>query len=64
MPACNLTSSRAAGAAAADGWREAAGTAARMASTAKAATSITPATIPAVVRTSLNPNSPIHTDRR
>jgi hypothetical protein len=31
---------------------------------AKAATSITPATIPAVVRISLNPNKPIHTDRR
>ena len=37
---------------------------ARTASAAKAATSITPATIPAVVRTSLNPNSPIQTDRR
>ena len=34
------------------------------ASTAKAATSIRPAAMPAVVRTSLNPNSPIHTDSR
>ena len=36
-------------------------TAAR-ASVAKAATSISPAAIPAVVRISLNPNNPIHTD--
>ena len=31
---------------------------------AKAATSISPAAIPALVRTSLNPNSPIHTASR
>ena len=31
---------------------------------AKAATSTTPAAIPAVVRTSLNPNRPIHKDSR
>ena len=41
-----------------------AGAAARAASAAKAATSITPAAIPAMVRVSLNPNRPIHTDRR
>ncbi|HEX6450341.1 MAG TPA: hypothetical protein VF060_12880 [Trebonia sp.] len=35
-----------------------------LASTANAATSIRPATIPAVVRTSLNPNKPIQTERR
>ena len=34
------------------------------ASTAKAATSISPAAIPALVRTSLNPNSPTHTASR
>ena len=42
----------------------AAGASASAARTTKAATSTTPATMPAVVRTSLNPNSPIQTDRR
>ncbi len=38
--------------------------AAARASVAKAATSISPAAIPALVRTSLNPNNPIHTASR
>jgi hypothetical protein len=46
------------------GWRCVAGERASTASVAKAATSTSPATIPAVVRISLNPNRPIHTDRR
>ena len=41
-----------------------AGASASAARTTKAATSITPATMPAVVRTSLNPNSPIQTVSR
>jgi hypothetical protein len=43
-----------------------AGTGARAsaARVANAATSITLAAMPAVVRTYLNPNSPVHTDRR
>jgi len=35
-----------------------------MANVAKAATSMSPAAIPALVRTSLNPNNPIHTASR
>src|SRR6266536_2337090 len=41
-----------------------AGASVSAARTTKAATSTTPATMPAVVRTSVNPNSPIHTDSR
>ncbi len=46
------------------GWPGAAGPAARAASAANAATSTIPAAIPAVLRISLNPNRPIHTDWR
>ena len=42
----------------------AAGATARASSTTNAATSTRPATMPAVVRISLNPDSPIQTDRR
>src|SRR5207237_221794 len=41
-----------------------AGMATRPASAANAATSITPAAIPAVVRTSVKPNRPVHNDSR
>ena len=45
------------------GW-PAAGATVMNASTANAATSMIPATIPAVVRTSVNPNSPTQIDSR
>src|SRR5215813_12433600 len=45
-------------------WPRAAGAAARAARAAKPATSMIPATTPAVVRISVNPNSPVHTDSR
>src|SRR5258705_10139745 len=41
-----------------------AGMATRPVSAANAATSITPAAIPAVVRTSVKPNRPVHNDSR
>ena len=45
-------------------WSASSGPAATTASTAKMAMSITPATMPAVVRTSVKPNKPIHNDSR
>ena len=66
MPAAARTrsSSRAAGLAGPPACRTGPAVTAARASVAKAATSISPAAIPAVVRTSLNPNNPIHTDSR
>src|ERR1022692_41985 len=60
MPACSLARTVCRAAAGSP----AAGVAASTASAANATTSMIPAMIPAVVRTSLNPNRPIHTDKR